>query len=195
MIGLVAALGLGWWLLGDSGGAVADVVRERPAVDALQPRGDAVPSSDAKRRAEVVAEARRRLEKVREASASSGAAGGLVGSGGLEPDEEDAEPEIYPMDREGIRAAISASSKEIKLCYETLLQSYPDTSGRIDVRFEIEGRGDHSIVSGAEVTDETMNSRYMTGCVLTAMEDITFDAADDGKLSTVSWPFVFRNAE
>lgn len=195
-LGLVAALGLGWWLLGDSGEQVDDVVRERPAVEALRQRGAAKPSGDAARREEVVAEARRTLDKVREASSRAGAApAGFDAEQADEVPDEEAEPEIFPMDREGVRAAVTSASKEIRQCYDTLLQSYPDTAGRIDVRFEIEGQGDRSIVTGVEVTDETMNSRYMTGCVLTAMEDIQFEGTEVGEIGSVSWPFVFRNGQ
>jgi hypothetical protein len=109
-----------------------------------------------------------------------------------EPEAAAVEPVLYPLDREGVRDAIRAASKEIKACYDTLLDSYPDMSGRITVGFTMVGRGDHTEVVGADITQGTLDSTYMEGCVVTAMEDIHFEAAPEGDRHHVSWPFVFR---
>jgi hypothetical protein len=100
----------------------------------------------------------------------------------------------HAMDLDGIRGAMREASGEIKACYETYLSSYPDEAGgKITLEFDIEGRGDHSVVTGATVAESSVASLYMEGCVVTSMEDVAFEAKPDGEVATVSWPFVFRN--
>jgi hypothetical protein len=113
--------------------------------------------------------------------------------------EDVAETTVHPLDVQGIRAAVREASKEIAACYDTYRESYPDASGRITVEFELLGRGDRTDVVGADIAEESaeesMDSVYLEGCVVTAMEDIRFEGTPEGEQGSVSWPFVFRSSD
>lgn len=101
------------------------------------------------------------------------------------------QPILHPVDKDGVKAAIMLAAKDIGDCYRTLLADYPDMSGRIEMSFDIEDDGDHAAVKRAEVLDSSIDSIYLEGCAVTALEDVWFEPVGDEGAS-VTWPFVFR---
>ncbi|MEZ4317055.1 MAG: AgmX/PglI C-terminal domain-containing protein [Myxococcota bacterium] len=113
----------------------------------------------------------------------------------LAEDPADGELFLHPVDKDGIQDAVTEALPEIRECYRTLLESYPDVAGAMTLAFEISNQGDRAIVTGVEVVDSTVDSVYMEGCVVTAMEDLPFEPLSQGGTLTVRYPFRFDQAE
>ena len=114
-------------------------------------------------------------------------ASGTVGEERSDPQEP--ERTRFPLDREGIGDAIDSQRGELKACYDTLLDSYggdPGLDGRIEVAFDVDATGR---VVAADIESSAIDSVYLEGCVVTAMEDLTFDV---GSEVTVTYPIRFR---
>ncbi len=106
--------------------------------------------------------------------------------------EANEEPVLYPLNRDGIRDAMTNEAEDIRRCYETILKDYPDTAGRIAVGFTISPEG---VVTEADIEDSSAGSLYLEGCIVTVMEEVRFDPGDTTENTRVTWPFVFRASD
>ena len=95
------------------------------------------------------------------------------------------------LSREQIRRTVHLHMNEIRYCYEQALQSNPDLDGRVVVRFVVAGRGN-------VMTSVAASSTIGAGpgsCVSNAVSRWSFPAAENGGVTSVTYPFTFTHPE
>jgi TonB family protein len=95
------------------------------------------------------------------------------------------------LSKEVIRRVIQRHINEVRFCYEQELNSRPDISGRVQVKFIISPSG---AVQAANVESSTLGSPKAEQCIATAVRRWTFPAPDGGGIVIVSYPFVLEAA-
>jgi hypothetical protein len=95
------------------------------------------------------------------------------------------------LSKEVIRRVIQRHINEVRFCYEQELNSRPDLSGRVQVKFIISPSG---AVQAANVESSTLGSAKAEGCIAQAVRRWTFPAPDGGGIVIVSYPFVLEAA-
>lgn len=103
----------------------------------------------------------------------------------------------FTMDRDGIRAAMRSARPGIGECYEAWLAATPDLAGGIAVSFRIAPNtdGGAGFIDEVHIIDGGLGHVAMEGCVLNAIQDVTFDVAADAEPLRVTYPFVFTPKE
>lgn len=89
-----------------------------------------------------------------------------------------------------IKAYIATKMGAIKACYQKGLQSNPDLSGKIKVKFLIQPNG---AVNPAKIDDSSINNDGVENCVLNNVKAWKFPQAKGGGVTTVVYPFVFAS--
>jgi hypothetical protein len=95
------------------------------------------------------------------------------------------------LSKEVIRRVIQRHINEVRFCYEQELNSRPDLSGRVQIKFIISPSG---AVQAANVESSTLGATRAEGCIAQAVRRWTFPAPDGGGIVIVSYPFVLENA-
>ncbi len=95
------------------------------------------------------------------------------------------------LSREVIRRVIRRHTNEVKFCYEQELNSRPDLSGRVPVRFIISPTG---AVQAAQVQGSTLRNQRVESCIAQAVRRWTFPAPDGGGIVIVTYPFVLQTS-
>jgi hypothetical protein len=93
------------------------------------------------------------------------------------------------LDRDQIAAVIQKHLGEIIYCYEKGLQVTPSLSGRVGVRFNINGAG---VVNTAQVENSSLDDAKVEGCVLNKLRAWKFPKPMGGVNVKVSYPFMLR---
>ena len=89
-----------------------------------------------------------------------------------------------------IKAYIATKMGAIKACYQKGLQSNPDLSGKIKVKFLIQPNG---AVNPAKIDESTIGNDSVENCVLNNVKVWKFPQAKGGGVTTVVYPFVFAS--
>jgi len=95
------------------------------------------------------------------------------------------------LSKEVIRRVIQRHINEVRFCYEQELNSRPDLSGRVQVKFIVSPSG---AVQAANVESSTLGAARAETCIAAAVRRWTFPAPDGGGIVIVSYPFVLENA-
>jgi len=95
------------------------------------------------------------------------------------------------LSKEVIRRVIQRHINEVRFCYEQELNSRPDLSGRVQVKFIISPSG---AVQAANIESSTLGAARAETCIATAVRRWTFPAPDGGGIVIVSYPFVLEAA-
>ncbi len=93
------------------------------------------------------------------------------------------------LDKDQIAAVINRHIGEVIYCYEKGLQVKPALSGRVGVKFTINGGG---IVSSAGVGSTSLNSAQVEGCILNRLRTWKFPKPVGGVNVKVQYPFVLK---
>lgn len=114
----------------------------------------------------------------------------LIGSSGayFQPVAEEATVE-GGLDRDEIAAVIQRHLGQIRFCYEQGLQTKPDLSGRVAVKFVIAGSG---FVSLANVSNTSLKNKAVEGCVVQRLKSWKFPEPRGGVNVRVTYPFVLK---
>ena len=108
-------------------------------------------------------------------------AGGTVGIGG--------NVEIQgQLDREIIQRVVREHRREIRSCYESVLQRNPDLEGRVTINWVISPDG---AVAAAQVGNTTLNSEEVESCVVRRVRQWRFPEPRGGGTVRVNFPFDF----
>lgn len=118
---------------------------------------------------------------------------GTMGMGGtaaayFEPVTEEALVE-GGLSRDQIAAVINRHIGEIIFCYEKGLQTKPNLSGRVGVKFVIGGSGR---VAQAGVQSSSLNDSSVEGCILNRLRGWPFPKPIGGVNVKVQYPFVLK---
>ena len=95
------------------------------------------------------------------------------------------------LSKEVIRRVIQRHINEVRFCYEQELNSRPDLSGRVQIKFIIAPSG---AVQAANLESSTLGAARAENCIAQAVRRWTFPAPDGGGIVIVSYPFVLENA-
>lgn len=94
----------------------------------------------------------------------------------------------YPIDKDGLRAAVKAGLPEIRECYQQWTRLQPGLGGKLKVRFTIDtDDGVDGKVSAVSLGDAGMGHLAMEGCILQVFEELRFQAPLAGSI-TVTYP-------
>jgi hypothetical protein len=116
----------------------------------------------------------------------------LIGSKGtsqLLPLKEEAVFDDGGLDPDEINAVIQRNIGQVRFCYEQALQSLPDLSGRVAIRFIIGGSGHVNI---ADVTNSSLKNRSVEGCIVSRLKTWKFPEPRGGVNVRVTYPFVLK---
>lgn len=106
-------------------------------------------------------------------------------------DRTDADPSlVFAPDAEGIQGAVRESLQGLKECYTGWLQTQPDLSGRLLVKFVIGPDPDvteYGLVRDVVLEDSELGHTFMEGCVAGSFEDLQFEAPEGGEEMNVSY--------
>lgn len=92
------------------------------------------------------------------------------------------------LSRETVRRVVHRSHNQVRFCYEQQLQSRPDLSGRVSVRFVISPTG---AVAAAAVAGSSIQSPRVEACVASVVQRMTFPQA--AGTTSVTYPFMFES--
>ncbi len=106
----------------------------------------------------------------------------------FEPVQEEALVE-GGLDRDQIAAVIARHQGEVIYCYEKGLQVQPGLSGRVGIRWVINGAGN---VSTAAVESSSLKSAQVEGCIVNHLRSWKFPKPVGGVNVKVSFPFVLK---
>jgi len=90
------------------------------------------------------------------------------------------------LSKDAIRRVVHSRLNEVKYCYERELASRPDLSGRVSVKFVINGMG---AVMNAAATESTLGSAALEMCIAQAVRRWTFPQPVGGGVVIVTYPF------
>ncbi|MDZ4677976.1 MAG: AgmX/PglI C-terminal domain-containing protein [Oligoflexia bacterium] len=129
---------------------------------------------------------------------TKGKGGGRAGYGQLSligsssavyaPIEKDATIE-GGLTMEQIAAVINRHLGEVRYCYERGIQSNPDVSGRLAIRFFIAGTG---IVKSANTTSSSLRDVEIENCIVERLKTWKFPEPKGGATVKVDFPFVLK---
>ncbi len=89
-----------------------------------------------------------------------------------------------------IKAYIATKMGAIKACYQKGLQTNPDLSGKIKVKFIIQPNG---TVNPVKIDESTIGNDSVENCVLNNVKAWKFPQAKGGGITNVVYPFVFAS--
>lgn len=93
------------------------------------------------------------------------------------------------LTKDQIAAVINRHIGEVIYCYEKGLQVQPGLSGRVGVKFSINGGGS---VSSASVSSSSLGNSQVEGCILNRLRSWPFPKPVGGVNVKVSYPFVLK---
>lgn len=95
------------------------------------------------------------------------------------------------LSREQIRRTVRLHMNEVRYCYEQALQANPDLQGRVVVRFVVAGHGNVM----TSVTQSSTIGANPGQCVSRAISRWQFPAAEDGGVTSATYPFTFTRVQ
>ena len=101
-----------------------------------------------------------------------------------------AELTAWPVDKGGIKGAMTEMSPEFHRCYQENLDDVPGLQGRMEVSFVVEEMDGIGQVVEVDIDHSAVDDGPLEDCVMDAMEQLQFDAPAEAL--TVRWPFMFR---
>ena len=101
----------------------------------------------------------------------------------------------YPLDKDGIRAAVKSAIPDVKDCYESWLAMNPALGGRLVVKLTIDtDDGVEGRVTRLSLADGGMGNVAFEGCALSSFSDLRFEPPLDGPMN-VTYPLLFSSAD
>jgi hypothetical protein len=95
----------------------------------------------------------------------------------------------FPLDQDGIAAAVRARTDDLRACYETARFHTPGLAGKMTLTFAVvpdEGAGTGHVASVDVETD--LDTTVFEGCVVTVFEELRFATTEP---TTVRYPVAF----
>jgi TonB family protein len=92
------------------------------------------------------------------------------------------------LDRAEIDEVIKRNMNQIRYCYQRVLQTQPELSGKLTVKFTIATDG---TVSSASSKASTLGAPAVESCIVDRFRRMKFPAPKGGGIVLVSYPFLF----
>jgi TonB family protein len=120
-------------------------------------------------------------------------AGALTGKQTSEVAITSSEPEFREgsLDKELVRKVIQDHRSQIRTCYESLLNQFPNLNGKVQVQFTI---GPDGRVLSSKVAQSSASNGQLEQCVASRVSLWQFPKPKGGGLVVVSYPFIFKQA-
>jgi hypothetical protein len=118
----------------------------------------------------------------------------------IAPAHDATEPVVqqYPLDPDGISAAVRDATPELRQCYELWMMVDPSFAGTLKVRMVLKANPDGGPSSYMEqvsvMEDAGMGHMAFEGCVRSVLSTMRFDAPEGGKPVTIEYPFSFGSS-
>jgi hypothetical protein len=94
----------------------------------------------------------------------------------------------YPINRDGIRAAVREGIPGMRECYEEWLKVQPGLGGRVKVTFTVDtDDGVEGKVERVSLGDAGIGHLAMEGCILSVFDELRFEAPLDGPIN-ITYP-------
>jgi hypothetical protein len=119
----------------------------------------------------------------------AGSGGGGSGYGWAEAGDEDDFVVQGGLDMDQIAEVIMRNMGQITYCYEQGLQTKPDLSGRVRVKFLI---GPQGRVTTAGITSSSVRSSKVENCIVNKLQAWNFPRPEGGVSVKVFYPFTLR---
>jgi hypothetical protein len=98
--------------------------------------------------------------------------------------------------RQEIKEAIQEMKPQVKVCYERLLETFPDANGEIKLQFTIVGDGDASHIDLEKIGEESsLYDKNLHQCLLDELRSVSLPAWRGGREMKVTYPFRFSEGE
>lgn len=94
------------------------------------------------------------------------------------------------LTKEEVAKVIHSHLNEIRYCYESAIANDPSLAGKILVGFKISSLGR---VTSADAEENTMQSRIVSGCLVTKLKNWKFPEPRGGVHVAVTYPFIFKS--
>lgn len=106
------------------------------------------------------------------------------------------EPQLFPLNKEGINDAVRERLGEIRDCYNAWLEADPELAGKVVVKFHVRGddQGYGEVYEALTHEGTDTDNDFFEGCVVNVMSELRFEPPADGGIMIVSYPFVFSSA-
>lgn len=119
--------------------------------------------------------------------------GGLPGKATVDPAIAPVEFKVNEgsLDRELVRRVIQENKGQIRACFESLLNRYPELGGTVQTQFTI---GPNGQVLESRVTQTSTGSKELDLCVASRVRLWQFPKPKGGGMVVVSYPFLFKQA-
>ena len=119
--------------------------------------------------------------------------GTLTGKQTVDVGLTSSEPEIKngSLDKELVRKVIQDHKQQIRACFESLLNRYPDLNGKVQSQFTIGAEGQ---VLQSSVSQSTTGSKELDSCVASHVRLWEFPRPKGGGTVVVSYPFIFKQS-
>jgi RNA polymerase sigma factor (sigma-70 family) len=102
---------------------------------------------------------------------------------------------LYPLDKDGFRAAVKSAIPDIKDCYESWLAMNPALGGRLVVKLTIDTEdGVEGRVTRLSIADGGIGNVAFEGCALSSFLNLRFEPPLDGPMN-VTYPLMFSSAD
>ncbi len=95
-------------------------------------------------------------------------------------------PIMGALKKDEIDKVVSANKHRIQACFEAGLQTDPDISGRVNLKFVI---GNTGAVSKSEVKETTLNHAETEACMVDVAKSLQFPKPEGGGIVIVTYPF------
>jgi hypothetical protein len=95
------------------------------------------------------------------------------------------------LDKETVRRIIRSHVGELRYCYESLLNRYPNLGGKVKVRFAVAQSGD---VATSEVAQSTAGVPELGECVAGRVRTWHFPVPAHSVGYIISYPFLFKTS-
>lgn len=95
------------------------------------------------------------------------------------------------LDKELIRKVIHANRQQIRYCYESQLNRFPNLNGKVAVKFVISPTG---AVSTSSVAQSTVGNAELESCVAGRVRTWMFPKPKGGGVVIVTYPFIFKQS-
>jgi TonB family protein len=119
--------------------------------------------------------------------------GPLTGKQVVDVNISSSEPEFQggSLDKELVRKVIQDHRSQIRTCYESLLNQYPNLGGKVQVQFTI---GEAGQVLRSKVAQSSASNGQLEQCVASRVRLWQFPKPKGGGQVVVSYPFIFKQA-
>lgn len=98
---------------------------------------------------------------------------------------------VGSLDKELIRKVIHANRGQIRFCYDSQLNRFPNLNGKVAIRFMISPEG---TVKQATVAQTTVNNAELEACVAGRVHTWIFPKPKGGGMVVVTYPFIFKQS-